>query len=74
MKAYTGLPATLGSAAAAAVRVIVWCNACRHRIEADVAAMAETYGAATLSATGSAAWCSQCGARDISFVLTGARR
>jgi len=47
MKAYTGLPATLGSAAAAAVRVIVWCNACRHRIEADVAAMAETYGAAT---------------------------
>src|SRR6516162_11583352 len=47
MKAYTGLPATLGSAAAAAVRVIVWCNACRQRIEADVAAMAETYGAAT---------------------------
>jgi hypothetical protein len=32
---------------AAAVRLIVWCNACRHRIESDVAAMAGEYGAAT---------------------------
>ena len=47
MKAYTGPPATLGSTAAAAVRLIVWCKACRHQIEPDVAAMAEAYGAAT---------------------------
>ena len=75
MKAYTGPPATLSSTAAAAVRLIVWCNACRHRIEPDVAAMAGKYGAATPVRD----WvnrlvCSQCGARDISFVLTGARQ
>jgi len=52
----------------------VWCYACRHRTEPDVVAMAEIYGAATPVRD----WvkrlvCSQCGARDISFVLTGAR-
>ena len=75
MKAYTGPPATLGSTAAAAVRLIVWCNASRHQIEPDVAAMAGKYGAATPVRD----WvgrlvCSQCDARDISFVLTGAQR
>jgi hypothetical protein len=68
VKAYTGPPATLGSTAAAAVRLIVWCNACRHRIEPDVAAMAGKYGEATPVRD----WvgrlvCSKCGARDISF-------
>jgi hypothetical protein len=50
------------------------CNACRHRIEPDVATMAGKYGAATPVRD----WvgrlvCSQCGAWDISFVLTGAK-
>jgi hypothetical protein len=72
MKAYTGPPASLGSTAAAEARLIVWCNACRHQIELD--AMAKTYRAATPVRD----WvrrlvCSQCGARYISFVLTGAR-
>jgi hypothetical protein len=38
---------TLGSAAAARVRLIVWCKDCRHQVEPDPAAMAERYGAAT---------------------------
>jgi len=67
VKAYTGPPATSGSTAAAAVRPIVWCNACRHRIEPDVAAMAGKYGAATpVRDWVSRLVCSQCGARDIS--------
>src|SRR5690242_7014795 len=38
-----GPPMTLG--AAAGVRLIVWCKACRHRVEPDPAEMAERYGA-----------------------------
>ena len=75
VKAYTGPPATLSSTAAAAVRLIVWCNASRHQIEPDVAAMAGKYGVATpVRDWVSRLVCSQCGARDISFVLTGARQ
>jgi hypothetical protein len=42
---YTGRPMTLGTAAAARVRLIVWCRDCRHRIEPGPAEMAERYGA-----------------------------
>jgi hypothetical protein len=35
---------TLGNAAAAHVRLIVWCLDCRHQIEPDPAEMAEHYG------------------------------
>jgi hypothetical protein len=38
---------TLGQAAAARVRLIVWCRACQHRFEPDTAALAEEHGAAT---------------------------
>jgi hypothetical protein len=38
---------TLGNAAAARVRLIVWCKACGHRVEPDAAEMAEHYGAET---------------------------
>jgi hypothetical protein len=31
---------TLGNAAAAKVRLIVWCKDCRHRVEPDPAEMA----------------------------------
>jgi anaerobic selenocysteine-containing dehydrogenase len=37
---YPGSPMTLGNAAAAHVRLIVWCNECQHRIEPDAAEMA----------------------------------
>jgi hypothetical protein len=36
---------TLGNAAAARVRLIVWCKARGHRVEPDAAEMAERYGA-----------------------------
>jgi len=75
VKGYSSPPATLGSTAAAEARLIVWCNACRHRTEPDVAAMAAKYGAETpVRAWVGRLVCSQCGTRDISFVLTGAKR
>jgi len=37
MKPYRGPPMTLGSAAAAKVRFMVWCKACGHRGEPDPA-------------------------------------
>jgi hypothetical protein len=36
---------TLGNAAAARVRLIVWCLDCHHQVEPDPAEMAERYGA-----------------------------
>jgi len=38
---------TLGAAAAAQVRLIVWCKKCRHQVEPDPAEMAARYGADT---------------------------
>jgi hypothetical protein len=74
MKAYTRLPATLGSTAKAYVRLIVWCKACRHQTEPDVAALAEKYGAeTTVPDLVGRLVCSECGAREVKFVLTGAR-
>jgi hypothetical protein len=35
MKSYSRPPATLGSTAAAGARIVVWCRACRHRVEPD---------------------------------------
>ena len=66
---------TLGNAAAARVRLIVWCKDCRHQIEPDPAEMAQRYGAETTVPD----WrerliCSQCGSREIDMVVTGARR
>ena len=47
MKSEPGAPMTLGSAAAAGVRLIVWCLDCQHQVEPDPADMAERYGAET---------------------------
>jgi hypothetical protein len=38
---------TLGNAAAARVRLIVWCKECQHQVEPDPAEMAARYGAET---------------------------
>jgi hypothetical protein len=38
---------TLGNAAAAGVRLLVWCKDCQHQVEPDPAEMAARYGAET---------------------------
>jgi hypothetical protein len=75
MKPYTGPPMTLESAAAAHVRLMVWCKGCGHRSEPDPADQARSYGPETTVPE----WhrrlvCSQCGSRDVDMVVTGARR
>jgi hypothetical protein len=38
---------TLGNAAAAKVRLMVWCKGCQHQVEPDPAEMAQRYVAET---------------------------
>jgi hypothetical protein len=52
MKSQLGPPMTLGSAATAEVRLIVWCKGCSHQVEPDSAEMAARYGAGTLFSNG----------------------
>jgi hypothetical protein len=66
---------TLGNAAAARVRLTVWCKSCRRRVEPDAAEMAERYGAETTVLD----WrdrliCSQCGSRNVDMIVTGTDR
>jgi hypothetical protein len=66
---------TLGNAAAAHVRLIVWCKVCQHQVEPDPAEMAARYGAETPVLD----WrerlvCSRCGSRRVDMVVTGERR
>jgi Zn finger protein HypA/HybF involved in hydrogenase expression len=75
MKSPPGPPMTLGKAAAARVRLIVWCKACDQRVQPDAAEMAERYGADTAVLE----WrerlvCSRCGSQDADIVVTGAER
>ena len=75
MKSEPGPPMTLGNAAAARVRLIVWCKDCSHQVEPDPAEMAQRYGAETPVPD----WrerliCSQCGSRAIDMVVTGTKR
>ena len=65
---------TLGNAAAARVRLIVWCTECQHQ-EPDPVDMAARYGAETPVPD----WrvllvCSRCGSRQVDMVATGERR
>jgi len=75
MKSQSGSPMTLGAAAAAQVRLIVWCKTCQHQVEPDPAKMAAQYGADTSVLD----WrerlvCSCCGSRDADMVVTGTRQ
>jgi hypothetical protein len=74
MKPYRGPPMTLGSAAAAKLRLAVWCKACGRRSEPDPAEQARWYGPETPVPE----WrrrlvCSQCGSRNVDMVVTGTR-
>ena len=62
---------TLESAAAAKLRLAVWCKACGHQSEPDPAEQARWYGPETPVPE----WrrrlvCSQCGSRNVDMVVT----
>jgi Zn finger protein HypA/HybF involved in hydrogenase expression len=66
---------TLGNAAAARVRLIVWCKACQHQVEPDAAEQSERYGAEMpIPEWRERLVCSKCGSRDIDMVVTGTER
>ena len=72
MKPYRGPPMTLGGAAAAQVRLIVWCKACGRQTEPDPALQSRPLRRRYRD------WhkrlvCSACRSHDIDFVLTDAR-
>ena len=65
---------TLGNAAAAKIRLNVWCRACRHQVEPDPAELAERHGADTpIPEWHRRLVCSRCGSRAVDFVLSGVR-
>jgi len=68
-------PMTLGGALAARVRLIVWCKACRHQAEPDVADQVARSGAdTTVIDWASRLRCSACDSREVDFVVSGATR
>jgi hypothetical protein len=67
---------TLGAAAAAGVRLFIWCKACQHQVEPpNPAEMAARYGAETPVLDWSERLvCSKCGARQLDFFVGGTKR
>jgi hypothetical protein len=66
---------TLGNAAAARVRLIVWCLGCHHQIEPDPAEMVERHGAEmTVPDWRKRLVCSECGSRRVDMVVSGTER
>jgi hypothetical protein len=65
---------TLGAAAAAGVRLIVWCKECQHQVEPDPAEQAQRYGEGTVPDWRDRLVCSRCGSRQVDMVVTGTRR
>jgi len=66
---------TLGNAAAAHVRLIVWCKACGRQVEPDPAEMAERYGTEmTVPDWRERLVCSRCGSRNVDMVVSGTTR
>jgi hypothetical protein len=75
MKSHRGPPMTLGGAAAAQVRLIVWCKGRGHQAEPDPTDMAARYGAETPVLD----WrerlvCSECGSHEVDMVVSGTQR
>ena len=72
MSRYNGPPTTLGNAAAAHVRFIVWCLDCRNQVEPNPVEMAERYGAEmSVPDWKSRLVCGQCGSRRVDMVVSG---
>jgi hypothetical protein len=73
MKSEPGPPMTLGNAAAAGVRLIVWCRDCGHQVEPDPAHHACRYGAeVTVLDWREKLVCSRCQSRAVDMVVSGA--
>ena len=71
----TGRPATLGTTLKAHLALIVWCKACAHQVEPDLAEQVARYGPdLTLLDWQQRLVCSRRGGRDIDFVVSGSRR
>jgi hypothetical protein len=59
-------PMTLGNAAKAGVRLIVWCKKCQHQVEPDPTEMVARYGAdVSVIDWKERLVCSACGSRDV---------
>ena len=53
----------------------LWCKACRHHAEPDVAQLVKRYGAnLPLPEWSERLVCSACGSREVDFVVSGGRR
>jgi hypothetical protein len=66
---------TLGNAASARVRLIVWCRDCQHQVEPDPVEQAARYGPTTLVRRWAGRLiCSSCGSRHIDMVVSGTER
>jgi rubredoxin len=66
---------TLGTAAAAAqVRLIVWCKAYQHQVEPDPAQMGAHMADTRFSIGRERMVCSECGSRKADFVVTRTER
>ena len=66
---------TLGGAARAGLRFIVWCKNCRHQVEPDPAEQAQRYGGQmTVLDWCERLICSQCGSREVDMVVSGTKR
>src|SRR6266699_2102081 len=67
------VPLTLGQALTAQARLIVWCKACGHRAEPDVAEQVSHHGAGMIVIDWAARLrCQGCGERSADFVVNGA--
>ena len=75
MNSYTGPPMTLGNAAKAGVRLVVWGKTCQHQVEPDPAEQVERCGAEVpVPEWRERLVCSKCGSRDVDMVVTGTER
>ena len=75
VKSEPGPPMTLGDAAAAGVRLIVWCWDCRHQVEPDPAEQATRYGPQTTVLDWKARLvCAGRGSRNVDMVVSGTKR
>lgn len=72
VNSYSGPPMTLGNAAEARVRLIVWCRDCGHQVEPDPIEQAQRYGEQTpVPKWRERLVCSGCGSRAVDMVVTG---